>query len=164
METNPKRLKETIGLKGINLTEESTQTRGYFYLSLYFPKFRISNKFLVINKIHLIYDDIIGSDLLKAHNCSRDYSNDHTYYFTSMNSYQIPTRTETVSQSWNKRRIKSRSEILRKFINREWPSPPKRNKSHKTIVINISDAPIIVKSNLNLKLTPIDRLNFVDKL
>ncbi|CAK1542644.1 unnamed protein product [Leptosia nina] len=75
IERLPKLNKEKNQLKGIDSSEEPIQTRGHFQLKLRLPKSSISHQFHVIDKIHLPYDGIIGSDMLNAHSCNIDITN-----------------------------------------------------------------------------------------
>lgn len=173
IEKHPKLESEMIKLKGIDSEDEPINTKGHFQLKIYIDKQKkITHKFHVVDKIHLPYDGIIGSDLLNAYSCNINYTNDLLHigklslklHFNDP-AYIIPARTETVIEcSITNPNLKegmildqklSDSLIIANCIVRV-----KQNNRVNLSVVNTSEEPIVVNSNLSLKLQPIDPLEF----
>lgn len=168
---HPKLIKEKIQLKGIDSSEGAIQTRGHFQLKLRLPKSNVSYKFHVIDKIHLPYDGIIGSDMLNALNCNIDYTNNSLHIGKSTiklhfhdPAYLIPPRSEAIIECSVRNPEIQEGIVLDQKISRSMLIANcvvrvKQNKRINISVINTSEEPVTLKSNLNLNLTPINNLD-----
>lgn len=172
---SPKLVKEIIHLKGIDPGDhESTETLGHLHLKMHFPSATnactiLSHKFHVIDKIHLPFDGIIGTDMLNSFGCNIDYN---TNKLTINNIqipfqfhepiYSLPPRSETMIEcSVFNPEIKEGLVLDQKQSENIFIANclvrVKENKRINISVINTSDSPVTLKSNLNIKLIPLNQ-------
>ncbi|CAK1543112.1 unnamed protein product [Leptosia nina] len=157
-----------IKIKGINSRDDTMATLGDFDMNLIFGKESIPFTFHIIEQVHLPYDGIIGNDLLTRFQCSVDYNrqilnlekNKIKLNFTDP-TYQIPPRSEiTVECSVVNPELKEGlildqhiSETL--FIANCLVRVKSNNRINLT-VLNTSETPVKLNSNLLLTLHPVD--------
>lgn len=163
---------ESIDIKGIDPDKECTSTLGHFELQLNLPKNTyIRHKFHVAENINLPYDGIIGSDLLKRFRCNINYSRD-MLEIGNLNiklqfvepTYLIPPRTEMIIEcSVQNPEIKEGLVVdYHHFEDLLFPNSilkVKNNNRANISVINISEKPVTLNSNLNLTLIPMKSFN-----
>lgn len=167
--------KESIKLRGFDTThdDETTSTLGHLRVKLQISKDRyLNHKFHVINDIDFPYDGIIGNDLLSKFNCTIDYTTDtltikttkvKLHFFEPF--YIIPPRTETIIEcSVQNPEIREGlivdQHLSESLLVSNCLVKVKENKRINLSVLNVSEKPINLKSNLNLKLTPLNHSDF----
>ncbi|CAH4030463.1 unnamed protein product [Pieris brassicae] len=79
IQKQPRIIKESIQIKGIDSSDEAINTAGHFQLKLKISNSTLTHKFHIVNNINLPYDGIIGSDMLNALSCKIDYTKDLLY-------------------------------------------------------------------------------------
>ncbi|CAH4029897.1 unnamed protein product [Pieris brassicae] len=158
-----------ILLKGINSNSEATKTLGQFPL-----KFFLSNKqnitfdFHAVDDINLPYDAIIGNDFLNDLEGIIDYNqnlltlkNDAIKIDFYNPVYVIPPRSESIIEcSVSNPNVKEGLVLDQHFhedlIFANCLVSVKNNKRINISVLNISEAPVTLKSNLEITLNPLD--------
>lgn len=167
VQIDQKLIKESIKLKGIDPSDETTHTEGHFQLKLKFDNKPIPFKFHVVRDINLPYDGIIGTDFLTAFGCKIDYTHDilkigklDIKLHFSEPFYVIPPRTEAVIEcSVQKTDLKegvvvdqhlSDNLLISNCIVKIKPN----NRINLTIA-NTSEGFVNVKTNLNLNIEPL---------
>ncbi|CAG9109133.1 unnamed protein product [Plutella xylostella] len=160
--------KEIIQLKGIDAGDELTHTLGSVNVHL-FPKHNsVSYKFHVVENINLEHDGIIGTDLLKEKGCYLDYASEklkldkHTVKLIFTNPiYSIQPRTETViectiSNPELKEGIIVDQHISDSLLVANCIVRVKENNRVNITVINTSEEPVEIHSDLKLSLEPLE--------
>jgi len=157
-----------IKLRGIDSKEDPIPTLGNLDVNLIFGKESITHTFHVINQIDFPYDGIIGNDLLTHFQCFIDYNrqilhldkNKIKLNFTNP-TYQIPARSEiTLECSVMNPELKE-GLILDQHISdtlfiANCLVKVKNNNRINLTVLNTSENPTTITSNLQLTLYPID--------
>lgn len=166
-------VKEQVNLKGIDPGQESTRTMGHFNLKLQLLDSKqkpVIHKFHVVREIDIPYDGIIGSDMLNAFGCNIDYTN-NTLRINNIRSkllfhepvYSIPPRTEmviecSVSNPEIKEGIIQNQNLVKDLLVANCLVKVKKNNRVNLTVVNTTESPISVNSNMNLTLSPVEEL------
>ena len=165
IQNTPKLRTEVINLKGIDPTEECTQTMGHFNLKLYLsnsPRKFITHKFHLIKNINLPYDGIIGSDMLDNFKCTIDYNKDVLKIDDEdiklqfrVPTYIIPPRSEMIIECSVKNPEINEGFILDQNISDTLLVANcfvrvKDNNRINISIINTSESSVTLNSNLNL--------------
>lgn len=156
-----------ILLKGIDVNSELTRTLGHFSMKL-FPNSETCHEFHIVNKINLSYDGIIGSDLLNKLECTIDY-NQSSLLIKNRSMpllfcdpvYVIQPRTETIIECSVSNPELREGLVLDHFYHEDilianCIVTVKHNKRINISVVNISEVPVTLKSDLNITLVPLN--------
>ena len=161
-----------IFIKGIDSKDGDTlKSLGFVNLKLKFGENYIMHKFYIFDDLQLPYDGIIGTDLFIAYNCKLNYNtnsleikNYKTKLLFNEPSYIIKPRSETVIECTVENPEIKEGMILDKqvaenvFIS-NCLVKVKPNKRINITVLNTTEKPININSNLNIKLNEIPSHN-----
>lgn len=159
---------DIIKLKGIDNREDAVPTLGNFNMNLIFGKESISFTFHLVEQIDLPYDGIIGNDLLTLYQCSVDYNrkilnldkNKIKLNFTDP-IYKIPPRSEITVECSVVNPELQEGLILDQHVSEtlfvaNCLVKVKTNNRVNLTVLNTSEKPVSLNSNLQLTLHPVD--------
>lgn len=164
----PKLSDVIITLKGIDPGDDITTTLGSFQMSMFQNPTKCEHEFHVVEDISLSQDGIIGNDLLKRFGCRINYDegilhieNNSIKLNFSEPLYTIQPRTEmviecTVANPQIREGIILDQHVSDSLLVANCIVQVKENNRINITVVNTSDEPVSLHSNLNLKLEPID--------
>ena len=168
MQSCPSLDKTILRLKGVDNNTDTFSTLGKFKLNISLPEENLYFPFHVVEKIHLSYDGIIGNDILYNYHGKIDYNKNELDLNKNIiklkfsePTYNIAARTEaviecTVENPEIKEGMITDQRVSESLLIANCIVKVRDNNRVIISIANISEEPVTINSNLNLRILPLE--------
>ena len=168
MQSCPSLDKTILRLKGVDNNTDTFSTLGKFKLNISLPEENLYFPFHVVEKIHLSYDGIIGNDMLNNYHGKIDYNKNELDLNKNIiklkfsePTYNIAARTEaviecTVENPEIKEGMITDQRVSESLLIANCIVKVRDNNRVIISIANISEEPVTINSNLNLRILPLE--------